>query len=121
MKTASLVVGTVCLLAAAPGLVFSDDAPEPDSHLKRWAILADDDLRKTGISDLLAVELTSPGFELVEREQIDAVLAEQQLARSFGAVGTANRVQLGQLLHADALVLLRRDAAGQTPGISFPR
>ena len=55
---------------------------------------------------------------LVERAEVERVLAEQQLAALFGAEGVGPRIRLGGLLRADVLVLLRaRGAAAPDPAV----
>jgi len=74
---------------------------------QRWAIItAGTD--QTAFSDLLTTALTNvQGIELVDRTELEAVQQELQLSTVFSGDGTRNRLQLGVLLHADALVLAR--------------
>ena len=59
-----------------------------------------------GLADLLQVELSRrDGIELVEREEIDRVLAEQALTAS-GLVAESARIHLGALLKADGLLFV---------------
>ena len=59
-----------------------------------------------GLADLLQVELSRrDGIELVEREEIDRVLAEQTLTAS-GLVAESARIHLGALLKADGLLFV---------------
>lgn len=47
-------------------------------------------------------------IRLVERDQIRAILQEQQMSSLFTADGTSQRFKLGQLLKADLLICLRQ-------------
>ena len=79
----------------------------------RLAILADETNRAA--ADLLATNLPGGGpIELVERSEIEKILTEQKLARDFSA-DAANAAQLGTLLRADALVLIRTRQIGDAP------
>ncbi|HLQ47170.1 MAG TPA: hypothetical protein VK137_20670, partial [Planctomycetaceae bacterium] len=73
---------------------------------RRWAILASPEVRAAGISDLLLAELARQKLELVEREQIAAITQELELSKLFSPEGSSQRLQVGQLAKADALVLL---------------
>ena len=102
-----------CTLAAIVGcahVLRADDPPSPPSDaksiLRRWAILAAPEVRDAGVSDLLTAELSSRDFELVEREQLEAIAKEIELAKLLGSDGSASRLKVGQLLKADVLVLL---------------
>jgi curli biogenesis system outer membrane secretion channel CsgG len=60
----------------------------------------------TGISDLLVDELVNDGsFRVIERKQLDAIMAEQNLAQSERADPSAKTVaQIGKLLGARYIV-----------------
>jgi hypothetical protein len=77
----------------------------------RLAILAESSMRDAAA--LLNAEFARlPGVELLEREEIARVLSEQQLAGAFGP-NDANGLRIGELLRANALLLLRtRQVAG---------
>ncbi|WP_425059523.1 hypothetical protein SCACP_01130 [Sporomusa carbonis] len=65
-----------------------------------------------GISDILVNELVkNKSYQVVEREQLRAVLAEQRLGAT-GAVNPATAAQLGQLLGLDYLVVGKIVEAG---------
>jgi hypothetical protein len=82
------------------------------SGYRRWAALVAEPLKSNGTADLLGVELSQAGFELVERDQLEAITAEQQL-QAFAATEGPHRVQLGKLLKADALLLLSTRKDGE--------
>lgn len=78
-------------------------ASEP--AFRRWAILSAPEVREAGISDLLTAKLSEREFELVERDQLEAVLKELKLSQLLGSQ-TGERMSLGARLRADVLVLL---------------
>lgn len=88
---------------------------EPPSALRRWAILSSPKVRETGLADLLTAALSQrPSFELVEREQLAAATREQELDHLLGSK-VGQRLQLGQVLRADALIILKE--ASEEPGL----
>ncbi len=86
--------------------VFDVPVRANEQALKRWAILAAPAVRELGVSDLLMAQLETAKVELVEREQLDAVTREIELTTLFGAEGAAQRLDVGQRLKADALILM---------------
>ncbi len=87
-------------LRAAPG----GDAPTPPV----CAVVADDSLSGTPAVALLEVGLsTNSRVSLVERDQIDKILAERELQLAFSPGETAVRMRLGRLVRADLLLLLK--------------
>lgn len=96
---------------------YADAGSNDDVRLTRWAIVAGADVQKTGLSDLLTADLSAESVELVERDLIEKVLAEQELTRSFGAAGVGQRAKLGRLLSADVLLMLRRDEHNGRPSV----
>lgn len=88
-----LAIATLCGLASAK---------EP----LRWAVVSSDDVRNSGLSDLLTLELGNlPRVVLVEREAIEMVLKELELNAS-GLVAPERAVQLGKLVAADAVLFI---------------
>ena len=106
-------------LSCATTMEFSaaaDDAVSDSRRaLQRWAVIADRELREAGLSDLVTAALADAGLELVEREQIDKLTREIELAQYLGAARIEQRVRLGQLLKADAPILLRRGEHNDLP------
>jgi hypothetical protein len=100
----------VCFLLA---LVFSPGAIEGAAPIRRWAIVPSDNVQKTGMTDLLFARLAASGIELVEREELAKVTRELELPRYVGAGDASARLELGQKLKADALVLLSRKQRGE--------
>jgi hypothetical protein len=74
---------------------------------QRWAVVGDAAAREAGLSDLVTAELAQlPQVELVEREELQRVIAELELSQLHTAAESAGRLRLGSLVKADALVLL---------------
>ena len=97
-----------CALLSAPAA--ADDA------LRRWAIVAADEVRQSGLADLLIAEATKlPAIELVERDELDRVANELAISSLVAPDGVAGRAKAGRLLRADALLLLS-PAAGDPAG-----
>ena len=99
MRIRSLLASS--LLAAAPFAAWGDGI--------RLAVLAPDD---PDGGALLEAELGKrPGVVLIERTEIDRVFREQAL----GAVSASSGIAAGQLLHADALLIVSRNHASDLP------
>jgi hypothetical protein len=82
--------------------------------LKRWAILASPEVQKLGISDQLMTSLSArDGIELVDRESLAAATRELQLSELAGSQSAAERLKLGQMLHADLLVFISLERSGE--------
>ncbi len=80
------------------------DAPAP---LRRWAIISSESIRTSGFPDLLTTVLGDvEGIELVERDQLDLVLAELELSELQSPGGGEDRQRLGVLAGAQRLLLL---------------
>jgi hypothetical protein len=76
-----------------------------DELVQRWAILAEPEIQKTALSDLLTVEL-SKSLELVEREQLQQILAEVELSKLVAADGVRLRLKVGPEFKAERLIVL---------------
>ena len=83
------------------GVAFAAERANP-----RWAIVAGEDLRECGVADLLTVQLSDMGVDLVERERLDLAAKELEVAACFGSAAAGQRWRLGQWLQADGLLLL---------------
>ncbi|NQU09165.1 ankyrin repeat domain-containing protein [bacterium] len=104
-----LFLATLVVVAVAvPGGVSVVSAAEPAPA--RLAILAVDTGQETeAVADLLTAELAAqPAVQIVEREEIRRVLAEQNLSVTGLAAG-ADRVRAGRLLNADGLVFVQHE------------
>src|SRR4051812_17982964 len=88
------------VLLSLTGLAFAADTP-------RLAILADASARTE--ADLLSVELSRQPVQLLERAEIERVLAEQRLALAGLAPGEL--AGLGRLLKADGVIFLGQEGA----------
>ena len=88
---------TAALALSRGGIALGDSPAAP----VRLAVIAQGRSSECrGLADLLQVELSRrDGIELVEREEIDRVLAEQALTAS-GLVEESARINLGALLKA---------------------
>ena len=74
---------------------------------RRWAVICSKDAQQAGLGDLVTAELSKEkDLELVDREQLDAVTKELQLAAALESQAAATRLKMGQLVKADALLLL---------------
>ena len=81
----------------------------PPLALCRWAIISDEHVLKSGLSGLLTAALSAlPEFELVERDDLDSALRELEIDNLFGTRSSNARLQLGQTLKADVLLLLKQ-------------
>lgn len=85
-------------------------AQEPTRARKRIAVLSFDapmEYRTAQlgnvIGDMLTTALVKMGLEVVERSQLEAVLREQQLARS-GIIDPATAVEMGKILGVDYIL-----------------
>jgi hypothetical protein len=77
-----------------------------DTAYRRWAIITGGTPEEAAFSDLLTAGLTDiPGLELVERDQLAAIAGELKLSTALSGEGLQDRLRLGRMLHADALVL----------------
>ncbi len=82
------------------------DVPDAAASTRLAVIAQGQSAPCRGLADLLQVELSQrDGIELVERETIDRVLAEQALTAS-GLVAESTRISLGALLKADGLLFV---------------
>lgn len=76
-------------------------------RLRRWAVIATGEVVASGLPDLLTVELSqNESLELVERDQLQAVMSELQLSAIVRADQVSSRLQLGRTLKANALMVL---------------
>lgn len=108
MIACTLPIGRWIVLASCVGVATAASSlAAAEAGLERWAIIASPAATERGLSDLLAVELTKlEGIELVEREDLDRIANELGVARLSAAEGSPQRLKVGQLLQADALIVL---------------
>jgi curli biogenesis system outer membrane secretion channel CsgG len=103
MKKATLILATICLLAAAA---------MAQGLKKRVAVMDFDDKTGhgawdigSGMADMLTTALVKSGkFMVIERQQIEAVMKEQALGLS-GAVTPQSAAQVGKLLGVELMVV----------------
>jgi hypothetical protein len=90
-----------------PLLAFGDSNA---GQQRRLAILSSEDVQKSGLSDLVALQVQElSNVELVERDQLQQVMNEMALSIMLGAEQSANRRKAGALLKADMLILLSQE------------
>ena len=98
------------------GVARCASAGEAPVRAQRWAIIASPPVEKTGLPDLLTVDLSAArDLELVERARIRDVTRELALSQVLGPA-TSRRLKLGRLLKADRLAILVK---GQTEKASI--
>jgi len=100
----------VALILLALVLAAGCWAQEPTRARKRIAVLSFDppmEYRAAHIGniigDMLTTALVKMGLEVIERSQLEAVLREQQLARS-GIIDPATAVEMGKILGVDYIL-----------------
>jgi len=98
------------LILLAVVLTVSAWAQEPTRSRKRVAVLSFDapmEFRTAQlgnvIGDMLTTALVKMGLEIIERQQLEAVLREQQLAR-LGIIDPATAVEMGKILGVDYIL-----------------
>lgn len=83
----------------------------PSAHAavyQRWAVIAAGAGDTAALCDLATAELSNvPDIQLVERDEIRRMVEEQVLSSALTAEGAASRLQLGEMLHADALLVVK--------------
>lgn len=78
-----------------------------DTHITKIAITpfsGSDKELNAALADSLGTELIGMGYDLIERSQLEQVLAEQKLSWT-GVMPTETAVELGKILNVDALLL----------------
>ncbi len=93
----ALLCIAVCSVAGQGAVFAADDL--------RWGILAGPDVERSGLGDLLTVEL-SRSVKLVERDAIQDVLKEVELSQFGAAQGVGLRLRVGPKFKADRLIVL---------------
>lgn len=108
-----LLLGCLSTLwALSAAMAFAEDGK---AAYQRFAVIGSQAVQKSGLSDLVAAELLQAGVELVEREQLNAVVTEQILATALGNDAPEARIRLGAVTKADALVLVSEQPDPQRP------
>lgn len=83
----------------------ADQAPG-GNRLLRWAVLATPEIQATGLADHVTAALAKAGLVLLERSDLEAALAEVKRGHFLEASDAKERLRLGQMLRADAFVVL---------------
>jgi hypothetical protein len=79
-----------------------------NAALQRWAIISAGQGEEAALCDLATAELSGvAGLALVEREALRQLTDEQLLSNALSAEGAASRLQLGRMLRADALLVVK--------------
>ena len=74
---------------------------------RRLAVVSGGEAKRLGIGELLTVALArQKEVELVERDRLDTVLRELKLAEGLAQAGPSQRLRLGEMVSADALILI---------------
>jgi len=104
-----LGAAATAVLALLCGGVAMGDSPAAPVRLAVIAEGASADCRN--LADLLQADLSNrDGIEMVEREEIDRVLAEQAISAA-GLVAASERVRLGQVLRAKGLLFVGEETS----------
>ena len=87
-------------------------AREPVTTLRTWAVLASDELRKSGLDDQIMAGLaTDRTITLVDRQHLDLVAGEMALSGLLAAHDAGSRRKAGIAVRADALAILNPESA----------
>jgi hypothetical protein len=113
----------ICLLAMIVLWSVSYSSAQ-DAKSVSIALIADKagSLDKSPLMSLLEAQLSQNGnIKLLERAQIDKILQEQQLSAA-GLLDRTNSIKIGQLLRADAFVIITAETSSQptTPTSNAP-
>lgn len=83
--------------------------------LDRWGILSTGKGDAASLCDLATAELSKDtGVQLVERDALKQLTDEMLLSNALSPEGLASRLRLGEMLHADALVVLTLTGEGNS-------
>ena len=99
------IVVTIFAILSQSGFTFGQtDNPT------RYAILASQEFMDDGLVDLLTAKLTGmDDLELVERADVDKVTEELNLSELLGSQKIGKRLELGKILNAQRLIVLRNN------------
>lgn len=113
MPRFATVCWAICFFAAVgPGATPASQPAAPAKPTCAIIVEPGDSLNSNPSVPLLEAALQDAGqVTLVDRSAIADVLKEQQLSALFGADAVGGRIELGKLLRADLLVLIRTEAA----------
>lgn len=96
-------------------LVTQDGVFAAESRFQRWAVIATDEVVKSGLPDLLTVGMSShESLQVVERERLAGVMQELELSTILEADRVDRRLELGRILKTNALLVLSFDRSKGT-------
>lgn len=105
---AVLATGTVWCL----GQETQAAASRPATTLRTWAVLASEELRKSGLEDQIIAGLgTDKTITLVDRQHLDLVAKELVIGTLMNASDTSSRRKLGAAIRADVLAIFSLESA----------
>jgi hypothetical protein len=108
MPARFFLIGIGLLTVVARGPVVAGGS---DAVWRRWAVVCSQDVRSSGLGDVVTVELGKiKDLQLVERDELVKIEGELELGQLLGSPN-AGRLELGRRLKADGLVLLARSGA----------
>ena len=103
---------SAALMLYLSGAVSAAAAEPSPIALKTWAVLSQQQVRASGLSDLVTAKLSEQKVEMVERDALDLVFKEAEVTGLLGSAAGSQRARLGQLVKADALLLLSFEVRG---------
>ncbi len=109
MVARALTTLAVCAAWVLSGLTVAAEE-RPLNPINTWAILGNTQASESGLTDLLVSELSKTALDMVEREQLKAIVDEQTLQAVVGNLSAESR-RLGKLLKADALVIVQQSGS----------
>lgn len=102
-----LLLVLACIIPSAYAAPPATANPLPSDYA-RWAIIAAGGHDVAALRDLAYAELSDqPEIALVERDELRKVTDELLLTQALVPEGAASRLQLGAMLHADAVIVLK--------------
>jgi len=106
------------LVAALLGFTVSAEFAFGDElALGRWAVLASPRAQNSGLADIVVAGMSRiDEIALVERDRLDTIAGELKVLALF-AVAPQQRLRIGNLLNADALLLLSQNDIGDEPRV----
>ena len=97
-----LVAIGICAAQVKPN---NSTARTSQAPIKTWAILGDSKVTSSGVTDALFAKLSETDMVFVEREQLEKVVDEQTFRTLLSGLAAESK-RLGQILKADALIIL---------------
>lgn len=89
------------------GVSRASDTSTDHGDPQTWALIPGQAVQKTGLADLLTVELQSlSNIQVLERADLGKVVSELELSDLSKREGVSQRLQLGKLISADRIIVL---------------